>query len=184
MAELTAEDRLEIIDLLHRYMFILDGGENHDNGYEYAELYTEDGSFMNRPAGREELARAAGRTPDGGMAPSGQRGPHNVMHINVGEVIVPTDEGARGTNYLLMIDGAGGQIYWAGWYEDEYVKTPKGWRFKSRNHIFGPKAGMPANGRAMRDALARLAEEGAGGAPEPSSEPIARDPLNWVDGKV
>ena len=141
---------------------------------------------MNRPAGREELARAAGRQPDGSMAPSGQRGPHNVMHINIGEVIVPTDEGARGGRTIsLMIDGAGGQIYLGGVVsEDEYVKTPKGWRFKSRNHIFGPKAGMPANGRAMREALVRLAQEGAGDAPEASSEPIARDPLNWVDGKV
>ena len=42
---LTAEDRFEIQDLLHRYMFILDAGENHDNGYGYADLYTEDGTF-------------------------------------------------------------------------------------------------------------------------------------------
>jgi hypothetical protein len=182
MAELTLQDRMEIIDLLHRYTFILDGGENHDNGYGYADLYTEDGSFMGRPAGREELAKAAGRTADGGMSPSGRRGPGNVLHINVNEVIVGTDEGARGTNYLLMIDGPSGLIYWAGWYEDEYAKTPKGWRFKSRNHVYGPKAGMPANHRGMRDVLQNLAREGAGEAPSGDEVPIARDPLKWVDG--
>ncbi len=184
MAELTVQDRLEILDLIHRYMFILDGGENHDNGYGYADLYTEDGVFGGRLKGREDLARAAGRTEDGGMKPSGQRGPGNVMHINVGEVIVPTDEGARGTNYLLMIDGPSGQIYWAGWYEDEYVKTPKGWRFKSRNHVSGPKAGIPVNARAMRDVLQGYAAEQAAEVPAGEAVPISRDPLNWVDGKA
>ena len=39
-----------------------------------------------------------------------------------------------------MIDGPANQIYWAGWYEDVYVKTPKGWRFKSRVHVAGTQS--------------------------------------------
>jgi len=178
---LTADDRLEIQELLHRYMFVLDAGENHDNGYGYADLFTEDGTFGTRPPGREALATAAGRAPDGSYNTAHTRGPHNQIHLNVGEIIVPTAEGARGTSYLLMIDGPANQIYWAGWYEDVYVKTPDGWRFKSRVHVSGTRAGIPANAAAMRREWQQLLLERVDGSDETRGEPIARDPLKWVD---
>ena len=178
---LTAEDRLEIQELLHRYMFILDAGENHDNGYGYADLFTEDGTFGGRPPGREALAAAAGRQVDGSYNSVHTRGEQNQIHLNVGEIIVPTAEGARGISYLLMIDGPANQIYWAGWYEDVYVKTPKGWRFKSRVHVSGTKAGIPGNAAAMRREWQKMLLERVDGAGEASADPIARDPLNWVD---
>jgi hypothetical protein len=90
---------------------------------------------------------------------------------------VPTAEGAKGISYLLMIDGPANQIYRAGWYEDVYVKTPKGWRFKSRVHVAGTKAGIPANAAAIRQAWQKEAYE-----PVDASQ-IARDPLQWVDGE-
>ena len=182
---LTTEDRLEILDLLHRYMFVLDGAENHENGYGYADLYTEDGTFGSREPGRESLATAAGRTPEGGIRSSGQRGAENVLHLNVGEVIVPTAEGARGVSYLFMMDGPANQLYFAGWYEDEYVKTDKGWRFKSRVHVAGERAGIPAYAGALRREVQRSALEHldlGDTASEPAAE-IARDPLRWVDGQ-
>ena len=37
MGTLTVQDRLEIQELLHRYMFILDSCDNHNNGSEYAD---------------------------------------------------------------------------------------------------------------------------------------------------
>src|SRR5438034_5161467 len=70
---LTPADKLEIQELLARYMFILDSCPDHNNGYDYADLYTEDGSFGNQK-GREALARAAGRTSDGNCAPQRLRG--------------------------------------------------------------------------------------------------------------
>jgi hypothetical protein len=102
--------------------------------------------------------------------------------MNVGEIIVPSVEGARGISYLLMIDGPANQIYWAGWYEDVYVKTDQGWRFKSRVHVAGARAGIPAEAPAMRAAWARMALQNAD-APTPAGEPqaIARDPLRWLD---
>lgn len=181
--KLTAEDRLEIQELLHRYMFILDAGENHGNGYGYADLYTEDGTFGTRPPGRESLAAAAGRAPDGSYSQVHQRGAQNQIHINVGEIIVPTEDGAKGISYLLMIDGPANQIYWAGWYEDVYARTPKGWRFKSRVHVAGSRAGIPANAASVRrewqtQAMAHLRDDSAAATPP---EPIARDPLEWID---
>jgi hypothetical protein len=53
-------------------------------------------------------------------------------------VITPSPEGATGKSYLLAI-GVGGDptvIERQGGYEDVYVRTPAGWRIKSRVHVF------------------------------------------------
>ena len=57
-----------------------------------------------------------------------------VKHIYVNHIINPTPEGASGQVNMLMI-GLGGdknKIEHDGHYEDTYVKTPQGWRFKKR----------------------------------------------------
>jgi hypothetical protein len=43
-----------------------------------------------------------------------------------GVVIVPSPEGATGRAFLPQN---------AGHYDDVYVKTPQGWRFKSREYV-------------------------------------------------
>jgi hypothetical protein len=176
---LTAEDREEIRALLHRYMFYLDNCPGSNNGYDYADLYTEDGRFgANGTPGREALARASGRREDGSCAPQRHRGPRTQIHLNIGEIIEPSPEGARGTSYLLMIDGTGGQIYWDGWYEDIYVKTPRGWRFKQRVHVNNERAGIsPAALQHRREIAAATATM----EPHPTI-PVSRDPVKWVDG--
>ena len=53
-------------------------------------------------------------------------------------MITPTAEGATGKSYLFAI-GVGGdptKIERQGGYDDVYVKTAAGWRFKSRIHVF------------------------------------------------
>ena len=63
---------------------------------------------------------------------------YGISHISVNHVIMPSAEGAVGKSYLLAI-GVGGEpttIEKQGGYEDVYVKTPAGWRFKSRVHVF------------------------------------------------
>lgn len=181
---LTVEDRLEIQELLHRYMFILDSCDNHNNGYEYADLYTPDGTFTNAAHGREALAKAAGRTSDGNCKPIRVRGALNQVHLNIGEIIEPTPEGAKGISYLLMIDGPEHEIYWNGWYEDVYARTPKGWRFKSRNHLGGPKVGVRADLSAARalweDEPTPLGSRTLLGRAAASPQPITRDPLKWL----
>ena len=181
---LSLQDRFEIQELLHRYMFILDSCDNHNNGYDYADLYTPDGTFTNEAHGREALAKAAGRTSDGHCLPIRLRGAMNQVHLNMGEIIEPTPEGAKGISYLLMIDGPAHEIYWNGWYEDVYVKTPQGWRFKSRNHVGGTRVGMPADLTAARvlweeEPTPAGSRSLLGRAPA-SPQPIARDPLKWL----
>ena len=179
-AKLTADDREEIRALLHRYMFYLDNCPGSNNGYDYADLYTDDGKFgAGGTGGREALARASGRQADGSCAPQRHRGPLTQVHLNIGEIIEPSPEGARGTSYLLMIDGPGGQPYWDGWYEDIYVKTAKGWRFKQRTHVGAARAGIPpAALQKHREIAAATATQQA----DPNI-PISRDPVKWVDGK-
>jgi hypothetical protein len=54
----------------------------------------------------------------------------------VNHIITPTAEGATGVVDMLMI-GLGGdpnKIEYDGYYEDTYVRTVRGWRFKQRVH--------------------------------------------------
>ena len=182
---LTAEDRLEIQELMNRYMFVLDSCPDHNNGYGYADLYTEDGQF-GTGKGREALAAAAGRTPSGGCKPIRHRGNMNQIHMNVSPIIVAAPGGARGISYLMMIDGPTNEIYWNGWYQDVYAKTAKGWRFKSRLHVGGARAGLPSDltsARALwedeptpagsRTLLGKSTGRGAQG-------PVSVDPLKWL----
>ena len=139
-AQLTALDYVEIQQLVAKYARAIDTCSN--NGYDYADLFAEDGYFApevngkvgNKAQGRERLAEISG---------GGSRGCKNVgwirqgvKHLYVNHIIEPTAEGAKGSVDMLMI-GLGGdpyKIHHEGYYEDTYVKTPKGWRFASRIH--------------------------------------------------
>jgi hypothetical protein len=177
---LTAEDREELRGLVHRYAFALENCPESNNGYDYADLFTEDGrmGLGNNNVGREALARLAGRRPDGSCAPNRHRGPLTKIHINVGEIFEASPEGARGTVYLLMSDGPGGEVYWDGWYEDIFARTPKGWRFKQRVHVWQGRAGTPPA------AIQRIAENAAANFSRKADPNItvSRNPVKWVEG--
>jgi hypothetical protein len=120
-------DHLEIQQLLARYSFALDTGA--DNGYMYADLYTPDGTF-NKTNGREELAK---------LARGGRRGPANVRNLMSFPIVTPSAEGATGILYAQAINfgesGKPTELDHFGHYEDVYVKTAVGWRFKSRTFV-------------------------------------------------
>jgi SnoaL-like domain len=138
--QLTALDYFEIQQLVAKYARAIDTCSN--NGYDYADLFTPDGSFIpsfnGKPGapiqGRERLAEVSG---------GGSRGCKNVgwivqgvRHLYVNHIITPTADGATGVVDMLMI-GLGGdpnKIEYDGYYEDTYVRTPLGWRFKQRMH--------------------------------------------------
>ena len=138
--ELTALDYFQIQQLVAKYAQYIDTCSN--NGYDYADLFAEDGFFapfqngqLGRKAqGREALARVSGGGPDGCTGAGWIR--EGVHHLYVNHIIEPTPEGAKGQVNMLMI-GLGGdknKIEHDGYYEDTYVKTPAGWKFKSRIH--------------------------------------------------
>ena len=69
-----------------------------------------------------------------------------MKHIYTNHIITPTKDGATGTVDMLMI-GLGNDPYrirHEGYYEDTYVRTPQGWRFKLRvHHVPSPPAAAP-----------------------------------------
>lgn len=141
-ATLTPQDYLDIQQLVSKYAYAID--ECTDKGYDYADLYVPDGAFLtsrngkilNRFEGRERLAEAArGGMPDCKDVPWA-----GIVHMLVNHVIDPAPGGAKGKVYLIAIgvDGDPGKVEAQGRYEDLYVKTPNGWRFKSRTHVLAP----------------------------------------------
>ena len=128
---LTDKDRAEILALSDTYgpaLFNCDGEK-------YADLFATPGGYFGSSSRGEvrerqpliemvigydrckELTKDQAPT----AASGGQRGPSLPA-----PVIEPAPEGAK----ARIINSRGG-----GYYDDVYVKTPKGWRFKSRNVV-------------------------------------------------
>jgi hypothetical protein len=140
---LTPADYIEIQQLVARYAHAIDTCSN--NGYDYADLYVPDGQYSNNRSktkwiGRDRLAEAAGGGKNG--CKKLQTGDVR-SHTTVNLVIEPSPEGAVGKSYLVY-PGVRGQHSDAdhsghvGGYQDVYVRTPAGWRFRSRIHVFPP----------------------------------------------
>jgi hypothetical protein len=140
--QLTALDYIEIEQLNRKYAWAIDTCGN--DGFEYADLYTPDGTFISgdsgrRWQGREQLAEAAGG--------NGRGCPFVKMplsHVIVNLVIEPTADGAKGKSYLVY-PGKSGQYAdekhhgHDGGYQDIYVKTANGWRYRERIHVHPPQ---------------------------------------------
>jgi actinorhodin biosynthesis protein ActVIA len=137
MGRLTAQEYIEIQQLVTRYAYALDSGA--DNGYMYADLFAPDGEFHGPPArpggkpfdavGRDQLAAMVR------PAPGSQRSPAYVSHFLSNHLIEQAPDGVTGKEYLLVlnvVEGKPVQVSMGGHYEDVYVKTPQGWRFKTR----------------------------------------------------
>src|SRR5262245_19142668 len=140
---LSALDYVEIRQLIARYAYAVDTGA--DNGNVYASLFAPDGVFADRMGretkGQEALAALARRNT---------RGPQSAFQFIVNHVIEPAKEGAIGKEYLLQLRMGERErpndVFGGGHYDDVYVKTPDGWRFKRRQFI--PSEGSPRPARA------------------------------------
>ena len=134
---LTARDRIEINQLVARYAFALD--TRADSGMAFADLFAPDGEFVGirgSARGRDQLARLAS---NGVM--TAEKPLVGVSHFGMNHVIEPAVGGATGKEYLVMVNIAeggkpGGDFSnIGGHYEDAYVKTAAGWRFKRREFV-------------------------------------------------
>jgi hypothetical protein len=131
---LSALDYNEIRQLVDRYNWALDTCA--DNGYEYARLFTPDGTF-GRAKGHDQLAALSGGGSAGCKDPKRVHGVENELHITMNLIIEPSPEGATGKSYLLRVWPTKPPEFTA-WFHDVYVKTPEGWRFKSRREVRSP----------------------------------------------
>jgi hypothetical protein len=140
----TALDYQEITQLINRYAYGIDTCGN--NGYDYANVFTEDGKFIDRnsdagfAAGGRVLAE--GREALATLVGGGSRGCATKLvwtdwsHLMLNHEITPTAAGATGRVYLVQLGMSGpGSVDRHGGYEDIYVKTPEGWRIKQRTHV-------------------------------------------------
>jgi len=126
--ELTAQDYAEIQQLYGRYN---EGADFRDSDL-FLSAFADDARFRAGSielVGTEELAAWRVERHGGETGDTGRR------HWNSSSYrITPSPEGADGRVYWLLVDVSGGQpqTVGSGYYNDEYVKTSDGWRFKSR----------------------------------------------------
>jgi SnoaL-like domain len=142
---LTDQDRAEIEQLVERYASALSRCAEQ----EYADLFTPDGVFTTdefrgekhrelygkngRVVGRAKLMELV-HTEDFCLHPDAKQpaqGASGNARRPASVVIEPSADGATGTAPL----GNGGR------YEDVYVKTAAGWRFRSRTVFMPPARG-------------------------------------------
>jgi hypothetical protein len=152
---LTTQDYIDIQQLNARYAVAID--ECTNNGYDYAALYTDDGWFSpsrngrigTKWQGRDRLAEAA----RGSMKSCDEVPWKGIKHMYVNHVIVPSPEGAAGRIDLVAIglDGDPHKVEHQGHYEDVYVKTSKGWLFRSRIHMLAPAQAEVSSGSKPRE---------------------------------
>ena len=170
-SSLSATDYLEIAQLVASYGHALDSGYGKgENGEAYAGLYTADASFAGA-TGHDQLVRLGQIQP---------RGPDFVRHYLTNHVIEPMPGGAKGREYLAVIDnglnGKASSLFLGGHYEDTYVKTPQGWRIKTRR-LFPPRSGPQNQAAATPPAASAAQVTGTAAAANPSSLSAAGDTI-------
>jgi hypothetical protein len=127
---LTPGDYIEIYQLYSAYSVALDTG----NGPGRVATFTPDGTFSylgskHVPQGMDIVLK---RTNAYGQ----KKRPAGMYHILTNIHITPTSEGANGTCYAILgggkPDANGNFVLSPGFYTDTLVKTPAGWRFRTR----------------------------------------------------
>lgn len=152
---LTALDIHEIQQLSARYTHAIDTCA--DTGYQYADLYAPDGVFIDmwsedavktggvKWQGRERLREIASGANVTGAPCTSSRFNGSITHMILSLVITPTADGATGHSCMVELGGRDpNKITRMGNYEDVYVKTANGWRFKTRTHSRAPNGQLPA----------------------------------------
>jgi 3-phenylpropionate/cinnamic acid dioxygenase small subunit len=129
--QVPIEDRLAIEALVTEYAWRLD----HQRWHDVVELCTEDAVLHIR--GREIAGHAGlGEWADRRAERANRRTQHQMTLLRL--YPVAPDE-VHGTAALVLhvakTGGGGTYVDLVGEYEDEYVRTADGWRFKRRNLV-------------------------------------------------
>jgi hypothetical protein len=152
-AALTAEDRAEIQQLMSRYARAL----GTCAAEEYANLFAEpDGYFASGPRGRvqgrKKLIELVESEPH--CRSAAVSGPTGRAFSGPTVIVEPSPAGATGIT-VSGNNGAGGH------YEDVYVKTTQGWRFKSRAFMSAQESAVHHTSRDYIE-IRRLADANGG----------------------
>lgn len=134
---LDVADRLAVSDLVHLYASAVDDRRFDDVGELFtatAELRTPDPPRSLDPV-RTHHGRTGVRTALAALA-----GVARTEHAIVGEVYAPGDDRGYALGRITCIahhwtldgNGAAADLVWHLRYDDEYLRTPHGWRFHGR----------------------------------------------------
>jgi hypothetical protein len=116
---LTFDDYLQIQQLYSRYYHTIDAADAEG----WAGTFTSDGVF-NDVKGHDALLTWIQR--------AGPNRPLRHLHSNL--TLTPTPEGVNGSVYVVQIDKTARPLTVASYsrYDDTLVRTPQGWRFRTR----------------------------------------------------
>ena len=117
---LSTQDYIEIQQLYATYNNAIDTGDAEG----WAATFTPDGTF-NKFTGKEALVGFVQQWKD-------KMNGLNRRHWNTNLRIQPSKDGATGSTLLMLLDVTTKSIVATGFYTDELVKTPAGWRFENR----------------------------------------------------
>ncbi len=134
----TATDHLQILNLVHRYSLTTDNADAE--GFMACWVSPDEfggydsGAFGNMKTWHDLFAFEQHHVGPGGMA-NGKR--HQVTNVYI-EAVSPTE--ARVTHDLIVLEVKDEpRIFATGRYDNSVVvKTPQGWRFKSRHLAVDP----------------------------------------------
>ncbi len=129
----TAEDRLEILDLIGRYSHGADGNEPT----AYVDVFTDDGVFQGRSGQPDEIIyRGRDQILAFVKGVVGGRGNRQTRHNQSTTLFLEmTADRAKTRTYLMTTtasEGAPPMVGLTSIYEDDIVRTDKGWRMKYR----------------------------------------------------
>ena len=129
----TAEDKLEILDLIGRYSHGADGNEPT----AYADVFTDDGVFQGRSGQPDEIIyRGRDEILAFVSGVHAQRGNRQSRHHQSTTIFLEmTADRAKTRTYLLTTAATEGfppQVGLTSIYEDDIVRTDHGWRMKYR----------------------------------------------------
>ena len=125
---LSGQDHAEIMRLYGMY----NQGSDFRDAELFVSAFADDAVFRTGP--NQEVVGRAALLAQRAERYQGQTGDNGWRHLNSSWVITPTADGAKGRAYWLVLDVSGAQPTPAvsGYYDDVFVKTPDGWKIKSR----------------------------------------------------
>lgn len=136
-ATLSTLDYIEIQQLVRKYAWAIDSGDNY--GYAYADLFTPDGVFVGPGPNGAEVKTFSGRDELATVARGRMLGPTHQRHFTMNQVVRAAADGATGRAYIAVLDvgvvGKPNGVGQGGYFDDVYQKTPQGWRFKKRTFV-------------------------------------------------
>jgi hypothetical protein len=124
--ELTAEDHIAIEQLYARYAFASDLNDMDS----WLGTWSDDGEFTSFGGAAVARGRDALREMGAGFMASLKQ-----FHWHSNLVLEPTDYGASGSCYLMLVDAPTGRLKFAVYYRDELVKQGGKWLFRRRRTI-------------------------------------------------